>query len=368
MSEHDDRGSSDVWEDYVDEAWLGRLREEILDPALAIIDPHHHLWWRQPVPYRFENLLDDLASGHNVEATVYMEAGAMYRAGGPEHLRSVGEIEYANGIAAMSASGGFGPTRVCAGIVGHCDLTAGDRAEELLAAHLAAGNGRLKGVRVNAYFDEYVRMGDVPPDGLLRMPEFRAGFARLQALGLVADVMVLHRQLPDLADLAATFPDTTIVVNHVGGPTLVGPYQTRRAEVRRRWEEGMRALSRCPNVRVKLGGLANPFFCGIDFRGSSDPPGSVQLALAFRPWFEPVIEWFGVDRCMFESNFPADKVTCSYPVLWNAFKRLAAQFEPAERRALFHDTAASVYFGRDIPAGGAEPTPSEGRISAPPPP
>jgi predicted TIM-barrel fold metal-dependent hydrolase len=360
MSVVDDSGSTDIWRNYVDKGWLGRLHEDILEPDLAIIDPHHHLWWSQPVPYRFDDLLDDLASGHRVEATVYMEAGAMYRAVGPEHLRSVGETEYANGIAAMSASGGFGPTLACAGIVGHCDLTAGDRSEELLAAHLAAGNGRFKGVRVNAYFDEYVRMGDVPPDGLLRMPTFRDGFARLEPLGLVADVMVLHRQLPDLVDLADAFPGTSIVVNHVGGPTLVGPYREHGAEVRRLWRDGMRALSGCPNVRVKLGGLANPFFCGIDFRDSPDPPSSTQLAQAFQPWFEPVIEWFGADRCMFESNFPADKVTCSYQVLWNAYKRLAARLAPPEKRALFHDTAAAVYLGLDAdgrgaPAGSAQP-------------
>jgi predicted TIM-barrel fold metal-dependent hydrolase len=349
MSEPDQDAAADVWRDYVDDQWLAMVREDIVDPGLAIIDPHHHLWWRDPVPYRFEDLLADLASGHDVKATVYMEAGAMYRADGPPHLRSVGETEYANGIAAMSASGEFGPTRVCAGIIGHCDLTMGDRAEELLLAHIAAGNGRFKGVRVNAYFDEYVRMGAVPPDGLLGMHEFRAGFARLAPLGLVADVMVLHRQLPDLADLAEAFPETAIVVNHVGGPTLIGPYRQRAADVRRLWEEGMHRLARSPNVTVKLGGLANPFFHGIDFRGSPTPPTSEQLEAAFRPWFEPVIEWFSPNRCMFESNFPADKVTCTYQVLWNAFKRLTAACSPAEKQALFHDTAAGAYFR--TPAG-----------------
>jgi predicted TIM-barrel fold metal-dependent hydrolase len=343
MTELDQHAPADVWQHYLDDEWLARVGEDVLEPELAIVDPHHHLWWSDPVPYRFEDLLTDLASGHDIRATVYMEAGAMYRADGPPHLSSVGETEYANGIAAMSASGRFGPTRVCAGIIGHCELTLGDRSEELLVAHVAAGNGRFKGVRVNAYFDEYVRMGEVPPDGLLGMTDFRAGFSRLAPLGLVADVMVLHRQLADLADLADAFPETAIVINHVGGPTLVGPYRRRRGEVRRQWTEGMRRLAGCPNVTVKLGGLANPFFHGIDFRGSPDPPTSEQLEAAFRPWFESVIEWFGPDRCMFESNFPADKVTCSYQVLWNAFKRLAAACTPAEKQALFHDTATRVY-------------------------
>jgi predicted TIM-barrel fold metal-dependent hydrolase len=340
--------SGAIWQNYIDDEWLGGCREAIIDPDLAIIDPHHHLWWNDPVPYRFDDLLADLGSGHRIEATVYTEAGAMYRAGGPAHLRSIGETEYANGIAAMSASGEFGPTRVCSGIIGHCELTLGDRSDELLAGHIAAGNGRFKGVRINAYFDEYVRMGEVPPDGLLRMTGFRAGFASLAPLGLVADVMVLHRQLSDVADLAQAFPETVIVLNHAGGPTLVGPYRDRRAEVRERWETGMQALAELPNVNVKLGGLANPFFCGIDFRSRPLPPTSQELADALRPWIEPVIEWFGPNRCMFESNFPADKVTCSYHVLWNAFKRLTTGCRAADKQDLFHDRAASAYSLPDL--------------------
>jgi L-fuconolactonase len=333
----------DVWRSYVDDEWLAQRHEEILDPALPIVDPHHHLWWDAPVRYRFEDLLADLATGHDVRATVYMEAGAMYRATGPDHLKSVGETEYANGIAAMSASGGFGPTRVCAAIVGHCDLRAGDASEELLTAHLAGGNGRFRAVRVNAYYDEYVRMGEVPPQGLLQDPQFRHGFSRLAPLGLVADTMCLHTHLLELADLAQTFPETTIVLNHVGGPTCVGPYASRPDEVSVAWSVGMQALARCPNVSVKLGGLANPFFCDITFRHDPLPPTSEELADAFRPWVEPALTWFGADRCMFESNFPADKFTCSYPVLWNAFKRLAQGCSVDEKAALFSGTATRVY-------------------------
>jgi predicted TIM-barrel fold metal-dependent hydrolase len=332
-----------IWDAYVDEVWLGRHREEILEPELAIVDPHHHLWWDAPVRYRFEDLLADLGSGHAVHASIYMEAGAMHRADGPEHLRAVGETEYANGIAAMSASGQFGSARACAGIVGHCELRAGDASEELLQAHIAAGNGRFRGVRVNAYHDEYVRMGDVPPKGLLLDPDFRRGFARLAPLGLVADAMCLHTQLLELADLAAAFPDTAIVLNHVGGPTRVGPYAGQLDAVAADWSAGMRTLAGCPNVVVKLGGLANPFFCDLTFRSSARPPSSEDLAAAFRPWMEPTIEWFGAGRCMFESNFPADKCTCSYPVLWNAFKRLAQACSTDEKTALFAGTAARVY-------------------------
>jgi predicted TIM-barrel fold metal-dependent hydrolase len=340
----DDGSTTDagIWDAYVDEDWLGRQREEILEPARPIVDPHHHLWWDTPVRYRFEDLLADLGSGHAVHTTVYMEAGAMYRADGPEHLRAVGETEYANGIAAMSASGQFGPTRVCGGIVGHCDLRAGDASEELLQSHIAAGNGRFRGVRVNAYHDEYVRMGDVPPKGLLLDREFRRGFARLAPLGLVADAMCLHTQLLELADLAATFPDTPIVVNHVGGPTRVGPYASRLDAVTADWSAGMRALARCPNVVVKLGGLVMPLN-GFGFHKREQPIGSVELAEATRDWYLHTIECFGVARCMFESNFPVDKASVSYRVLWNSFKRIAAGFSAAERAALFHDTAVRVY-------------------------
>jgi predicted TIM-barrel fold metal-dependent hydrolase len=196
---------------------------------------------------------------------------------------------------------------------------------------------------VNAYYDEYVRMGDVPLKGLLLDRDFRRGFARLAPHGLVADAMCLHTQLLELADLATAFPDTTIVLDHIGGPTRVGPYASRLDAVAADWSAGMRALAGCPNVVVKLGGLANPFFCDLTFRGRARPPSSEELAAAFRPWVEPTIEWFGADRCMFESNFPADKCTCSYPVLWNAFKRLAQGCSADERTAMFSGTAVRVY-------------------------
>ncbi len=339
MTATDDPG---VWQGYVDERRLAQRDEDVLEPDLPIIDPHHHVWWDLPVPYRFEHLMTDLGSGHNVRATVYMESNAMYRDEGPEHLRPVGETEYANGLAAMSASGQFGPVRACAGIVGHCDLTAGVAAEELLLAHVAAGNGRFRGVRINPYM-EFIAYGRVPPEGVLSQPDFRAGFAKVGPLGLVADAMCLHTQLLELADLARAFPDTAFVLNHVGGPTRVGPFAGQEEQVGREWSAGMRALAECPNVSVKLGGLANPFISDVNPRSSPLPPSSEQLAEALRPWIEPTISWFGPDRCMFESNFPPEKHNCSYTVLWNAFKRLAHQRPDNEKRALFHDTAARVY-------------------------
>jgi predicted TIM-barrel fold metal-dependent hydrolase len=339
MATTDDPG---VWHEYIDQHWLAQRREEVLDPDLPIIDAHHHVWWERPFPYRFDRLLEDVSSGHNIRATVYIESNAMYRADGPEHLKPVGEIEYANGLAAMSASGLFGFTRACAGIVGYCDLTAGASAEEVLRAQIAAGNGRFRGVRIDPYLD-FIARGQVPAQGLLADAAFRRGFARLAPLGLVADAMCLHTQLLELADLASAFPDTQIVLNHVGGPTRVGPFADQTENVVAEWSAGMQAVARCPNVCVKLGGLGNPFFCNVNFRSGAVPPSSEDLSFAWRPWVEPTVTWFGPGRCMFESNFPPDKFGCSYTVLWNAFKRLARPYSASERNSLFYDTAARVY-------------------------
>ncbi|CAA9543489.1 MAG: Purine/pyrimidine phosphoribosyl transferase, partial [uncultured Thermomicrobiales bacterium] len=109
----------------VRQAWLDRLREEIIEPALPIVDPHHHLWDRPGWRYLLDELLADLNSGHTIVATVFLQCRAMHRADGPEALRPVGETEFVNGVAAMSASGGYGLTRVCAGIVGPADLRLG---------------------------------------------------------------------------------------------------------------------------------------------------------------------------------------------------------------------------------------------------
>jgi L-fuconolactonase len=339
MTATDDQG---VWQGYVDEGRLAEREEDVLEPGLPIIDPHHHVWWELPLPYRFEDLMSDLGAGHNVRATVYMESNAMFREDGPEHLRPVGETEYANGLAAMSASGLFGPVRACSAIVGHCDLTAGKEAEELLAAHITAGNGRFRGIRINPYM-EFIAYGRIPPTGILSQPDFRAGFAQVGSQGLVADAMCLHTQLLELADLAQAFPETAIVLNHVGGPARVGPFAGQEEQIAREWAVGMQALAQCPNVSVKLGGLANPFISDMNPRSNELPPSSEQLAERLQQWIEPAISWFGPGRCMFESNFPPEKYNCSYRVLWNAFKRLAEQRPEGEKQALFHDTAARVY-------------------------
>jgi predicted TIM-barrel fold metal-dependent hydrolase len=324
--------------------WHAPHREAILAPDQPIIDAHHHMWERPPERYGVHELLADVTDGHDVRATVFMECTAMYKADGPEPLRPVGETEYVNGVAAMSASGIYGERLLCAGIVGATDLRQGEAVQAVLEAHLRAGGGRFRGIRQQAQHD--AELGSLarrtPPPGLLLDPAFRAGFAMLAPLGLGFDAYLYHTQLAELRDLAAAFPATGIVLNHAGTPLGIGSYAGRRADVFAAWSAGIRSLARLPNVTVKIGGLGMPH-CGFGFEQRDTPPGSAELAAAWRPYVELCIEAFGPDRCMFESNFPVDKQSCSYRTLWNAFKRLTEGASEGERDALFRGTAARVY-------------------------
>jgi predicted TIM-barrel fold metal-dependent hydrolase len=325
--------------------WLAQYSEEVIDPGRAIVDPHHHLWDRGGQRYLIEDIAADTASGHNVVATVYVEARSMYRASGPEALRPVGEVEFANGAAAMSASGGYGPTAVCAGIVGHVNLSLGDGARPVCEAEIAAGGGRFRGIRHSSAWDadaDVAGMYATRPKGLLLDATFRKGFACLAPLGLSFDAWLFHPQIGELADLARAFPDTTIVLDHCGGPIGLGNYANRREEIFARWKASIADIAKCPNVHVKLGGLAMRLL-GYDFHERPTPPTSEQVASAWRPYIETCIEAFGPQRCMFESNFPPDKGQCSYQVIFNAFKRIAADYSEAEKTALFSKTAADVY-------------------------
>jgi predicted TIM-barrel fold metal-dependent hydrolase len=327
------------------EDWLAQRKEEVIDPARPIVDPHHHLWDRGGQRYLIEDIATDIASGHNVIATVYVEARSMYRAGGPEALRPVGEVEFANGSAAMSASGGYGPAAICAGIVGHANLLLGDGARAVLEAEIAAGNGRFRGIRHSSAWDadpDVAHMYATRPKGLLLDPTFRKGFACLAPLGLSFDAWMFHPQISDLADLARAFPDTKIVLDHCGGPVGLGVYANRREEIFKGWKASIAEVAKCPNVSVKLGGLAMRLL-GYDFHERPKPPSSEEAAAAWRPYIETCIEAFGPARAMFESNFPPDKGQCSYQVIFNAFKRIAAPYSEAEKTALFSKTAADVY-------------------------
>src|ERR1700731_542726 len=291
------------------EDWLPQGTEEVIHPSPPIVDPHHHLWDRGGQRYMLEELSADIASGHNIVATVYVEARSMYRATGPEALRPVGEVEFANGAAAMSASGGYGPAAICAGIVGHANLFLGEAARPVLEAEIAAGNGRFRGIRHSSAWDadpNVAHMYATRPKGLLLDPTFRKGFACLAPLGLSFDAWMFHPQIADLADLARAFPDTKIVLDHCGGPIGIGSYANRREEIFSIWKASIQEIAKCPNVVVKLGGLAMRLL-GYDFHERPMPPSSEEAAAAWRPYIETCIEAFGPERSMFESNFPPDK-------------------------------------------------------------
>ena len=327
------------------EDWLAQRKEEVIDPKCPIVDPHHHLWDRGGQRYLIEEMAADIASGHNVVATVYVEARSMYRAGGPEASRPVGEVEFVNGTAAMSASGGYGPAAICAGIVGHVNLLLGEAARPVLEAEIAAGGGRFRGIRHSSAWDgdaDVAGMYATRPKGLLLDPTFRKGFACLAPLGLSFDAWLFHPQIGELADLARAFPDTRIVLDHCGGPIGIGSYANRREEIFPLWKASILEIAKCPNVVVKLGGLAMRLL-GYDFHERPMSPSSEEAAAAWRPYIETCIEAFGPERGMFESNFPPDKGQCSYQVIFNAFKRISAQYSEAEKTALFSNTAADVY-------------------------
>jgi len=338
--------------------------EEILEPELPIVDPHHHLWDRRTYAapdqtaehpfmtairpaqrYLLDELLADTGSGHNVIATVFVECGAFYKADGPVEMRPVGETEFVNGVAAMSASGLYGPTRACAGIVSKADLMLGDAVAPVLEAHIRAGGDRFRGIRNSASWEEDKEvLGPLNrvEKGLYLEPKFREGFRHLAKMGLSFDAWLLEPQLPEVIDLARAFPDTTIVLDHVGTPLGRGRYEGKLDERFGIWRENIRELAENPNVVVKLGGLAMAFCNFPSFLADPRAPSS-QLAEEWRPYIETCIEAFGAERCMFESNFPVDMGSCDYATLWNAFKRIAAGASREEKAALFAGTAAKVY-------------------------
>jgi L-fuconolactonase len=333
----------------VDEAWLAAHTEEILEPGLPIVDPHHHLWVANGQPYLLPELLADLGSGHDIRATVFAECHAMYRADGPEEWRSLGETEFVTGVSAMSASGTFGHTRICAAMVGNVDLRLGERVQPLLEAHLVASGQRFRGVRFSTAWDASERLHRAAPEPeLLRDTRVRAGVACLGKLGLSLDVWVYHPQLDEVAELAAAFPDTTIVLNHIGVPILGGPYAGRRDEVMAAWRAAMARVAQHPNVVLKVGAIPIriPGTGGTPATASASPPAppsSETVAAAWKPFAETCIELFGAGRCMFESNFPVQKRFCSYQVVWNAFKRVVSGASADEKRALFGGTATHAY-------------------------
>ena len=329
-----------------DAEWLSNTPPEpILEPELPIIDTHHHLWDRPLNRYLLEELFADTGAGHKLVATVFAECNSMYRISGPIEMRPVGQTEFVAAMAAMSESGAYGPTRVAAGIVGYADLGLGDRVTPVLEAHIAAAGGRFRGVRYSANWDASDVIGNghgVTGPGRLREPAVRAGIARLAQLGLCFDAWVFHPQLADVGDLAKALPDLSIVLEHVGGPLGYGPYTGKHDEVYASWKSSMTELARHANISVKLGGMMMRL-ATFNYLAVERPPSSTELAVHWRPYIETCIELFGAERCMFESNFPVEKMGTSYATLWNAFKRITAGASAAEKHMLYSGTAKRVY-------------------------
>lgn len=345
--------------------------EPILEPDLAIVDPHHHLWDLRPLLrafpeprddfiatvaltpyYTFDELLADATSGHNVIATVFMECGAFYRAGAGNALKVVGEVEYVNGVAAQGASGLYGKFRPCAAIVGHADLLLGAAVGEVLDAQMAV-TPRFKGIRYRGAWDAdpaVLGAGSNHAPQLYAEPRFREGFAELAKRGLSFDAWVLEPQIGDVTALARAFPDVSIILDHCGTPLNTASYRGRLAERFETWRSAIRELATCPNVSVKLGALAMSQ-CGMPEQGPAAGYSSEALAPLWKPYIETCIEAFGPNRGMFESNYPVDKWGASYPVLWNTFKRLTTGASDDEKHALYADTAARVYGIEDVLGG-----------------
>ena len=327
--------------------WLALTQEPTLEPDLPICDPHHHFWDLRPqsTPYQrylLHELNGDIYSGHNVRSTVFLEARSMYRSGGPAELRPVGEVEFVQGLAAASASGVYGPARAAAAIIGHADLKLAGNVAPVLEALQAASPNRFRGIRHNVTWNPDPDWDDRETKGILANAAFLEGAKVLSQSGLCLDLMQSFPQLPEIADFARAMPDLPVIVNHIGGVSRVGIYANKDDEIIPHWREGIAAVAACPNVTMKLGGMGMPRF-GYGWHSRGVPIGSEELAEAMAPWMNHCIEQFGPDRCMFESNFPPDKVSFSYNVMYNAFKILSKDYSDTERAAMFHDTAARVY-------------------------
>ncbi len=323
------------------EEWLSQVDEPVIDPGRVIIDPHHHLWRIDP-PYLLADLRRDTEAGHNVVASVFIECGAEYRTGGPEQMRYVGETEFV--LEEVRKSEANLGARIAA-IVGAANLLQGASVEEVLQAHIEAGQGYFRGIRHAAAWDpsDEIRLSHHnPPPHMYLDRTFREGFAKLAPLGLTFEAWLFHPQIPELTDLARAFPDTPIVLNHFGGPLGIGPYADRKAEVFHDWLRDVSELAGCPNVFAKLGGIAMPIN-GYDWHEADRPATAGEFIVSQAHYYRAAIDLFGPERCMFESNFPVDRQSISYKVLWNAFKRLARPFTETEKDHLFRGTAARFY-------------------------
>lgn len=319
------------------DTWLDQVQEPIIDPDRPIIDPHHHLWDRQESTYLLDELCADIGSGHNIVKTVFMECGEGYREDGPERLKPVGETEFVASIASAPRDG-VGPT--IAGIVAHADLRS-PHLDLVLDAHEAAGRGLFRGIRQYPPDEEFLKP-ESARDGLYEDKDFREGLARLGERGYTFDAWHFYHQNPALHALAAAVPETTIILDHFGSPVGVGPNAEQREEVYAAWRDDISDIAECPNVMAKLGGLAMPFN-GFGWDTRDTPPTSDEFVEAQRRYYDHTIKSFGAERCMFESNFPVDRRSLSYHVLWNGLKKIASRYSETEQASMFYGTAARIY-------------------------
>src|ERR1700751_3942945 len=327
--------------------WLALTQEDTLEPEIPICDPHHHFWdfRSERIPYQ-QYLLHELAADvnccHNVQSTVFIEARARYPPEGPPERRPVGGAEFVQGLAPAAATGLYGPSRAASAIIGHADLKLGDRVEPVLEALHAASPNRFRGIRHTVTWDPHPEIENREKEGVLATADYRAGAQVLARMGLSLDVGVCFPQLPELAAFAEAVPNLTIILNHLGGLTRIAPYPNRDDEVLPNWRGGLAEVAKCPNVNLKLGGIGMPRL-GFDWYTRARPIGSEEVGAAVAPIMGYCSEQFGRKRCMFETNFPVDKVSFSHHVLFNAFKRFSKSYSASERAALFHDTAARAY-------------------------
>lgn len=321
--------------------WLDVVFEPVVDPDAPIIDPHHHLWPAGgSMPYGLADLEADLTSGHNVVDTVFVECGAAYdRSGGEGAFAAVGETAYVTAEAERSGR------QVMGGIVAHADLCDAADLDAVLDAHEAAGHGRFRGIRhagSHALHPEVLMIPGRAPAGLYADPAFRTGVARLGERGLSYDTWHYHYQNRDFLELARNVPGTTMVLDHFGTPLGVGPYESQREHIFEQWKTDIVDIARCDNVVAKIGGLAMPDN-GFGWHTAERPPTSDEFIEAQGRYYLHAIGQFGPERCMFESNFPVDRLSLSYRTFWNAAKKLVADFSPDERDAMLRGTAARVY-------------------------
>ena len=330
--------------------WHALTQEATVEPEIPICDPHHHFWdFRDArIPYQrylLHELADDINSGHNVRSTVFVEARSMYRIDGPEEMKPVGEVEFVQGLAAASATGLYGPGRAAAAIVGHANLNLGDQVKPVLEALQAASPNRFRGIRHSVTWDPDPAVENTAAhaaEGQMSSDKFRAGARVLAGMGHTLEGWMYFPQMPELAQFAKAVPDLTIILCHIGGLLRDGPYANRDEEVMAAWRKGIAAAAEQPNVVIKLGGIGMPR-TGLDWHLRDKPIGSEELDGHMAPLINYCIEQFGPNRCMFESNFPVDKVSFSYNIMYNAFKRITKDHSASERADMFHDTAVRVY-------------------------